>query len=63
MSNIAVSCILGIGFANAHRQEDFELEFTVEEWENFTEEERQKILDETAMEWANNYIDVGITVI
>lgn len=52
---------LGIGISNA-RQED-EIEIDDEEWNELTEGEREKLIDELAVEWAWEYIDIGAEVI
>lgn len=56
MPKISVS--LGIGFAGA-RQEDI-IEINKEEWEACSnEQERNELMDESAIEWAWNHIDIG----
>ena len=49
---------LGIGFANA-RQID-EIEIDNDEWNACeTDEDREKLIDQYATEWAWDYIDIG----
>ena len=53
---------LGIGFAGA-RHED-EIEIDEDEWNDCeTEEEREKLIDEYATEWAWDYIDIGANLL
>jgi hypothetical protein len=52
---------LGIGFANA-RHEDV-IEIPQEELDGKTEEERGKLMDEWWQDWANDYIDGGISAV
>lgn len=52
---------LGIGFAGA-RQEDV-IEIDDDEWNDCeTEEEKEKLIDEYATEWAWDYIDIGANI-
>jgi hypothetical protein len=53
---------LGIGFANAHQKDILDIDD--DEWNACeTEEDREKLIDEYAIEWAWNYIDIGATII
>jgi len=51
---------LSIGFANA-RQEDI-IDIDEEEWESSNEEERDKLIEQYASDWANNYISIGAVI-
>ena len=53
---------LGIGFANT-RQEDV-IEIDDGEWEDCkTQEERDRLIDAYATEWAWEYIDIGAQIV
>ena len=60
MPNLKVS--LNIGFINA-TQEDI-LDIDDQEWaECETEEDREKLIDSYATEWAWNYIEIGAHIV
>ena len=49
---------LGIGFANASHSD--ELEIDDDDWNACeTDEDREKLIDQYATDWAWNYIDIG----
>ena len=53
---------LGIGFANAKHREEIEIDEV--EWEYCeTEEEREELINQYAMDWAWNYIDIGTELV
>lgn len=53
---------LGIGFANARQTEEIEID--EEEWNDCeSEEDREKLIDQYAQDWALNYIDLGAEVV
>jgi hypothetical protein len=53
---------LGIGFANAQQQDKIEID--EDEWNDCeNEEEREKLIDQYAQDWAWNYIDIGAEVV
>lgn len=52
---------LSIGYPGANRSEVFGI--PDDEWnECESEEEREKLIDSYALDWAWNYIDIGATV-
>ena len=53
---------LGIGIANAMREDVIEIED--DEWNQCeTEEDREKLINEYAADWAWNYIDIGANLL
>ena len=53
---------LGIGLSNAYRSDILDID--EDEWNACAnEEEREKLMDEYANEWADNYIDIGCELI
>jgi hypothetical protein len=53
---------VGLGFANARQCDDIEIDD--EEWNACeTEADRQKLIDQYAMDWAWNYIDLAAEVV
>lgn len=53
---------LGIGISNARRTGILDID--EDEWNACAnEEEREKLMDEYANEWADNYIDIGCELI
>jgi hypothetical protein len=53
---------LGIGISNAYKEEILDIDDDA--WNACTtDEEREKLLDEYADEWAGNYIDLGYSLI
>lgn len=60
MPSLKVS--LGIGFADARQEDEIEIDAT--EWDECeTEEEREKLIDQYATDWAGNYIDIGCEIV
>ncbi len=53
---------LSIGFSGAEHSDEINpsLNFDEEEWNEMPEEEQRKWLEETAEEWAWNYIEVSV---
>jgi len=51
---------LSIGYSNASRTDVEEIDDEL--WESLNKEEREKLLDEIAQEWSNNYIDLSARV-
>jgi hypothetical protein len=53
---------LSIGFADAEQQDEIEID--EDEWNDCeTEEEREKLIDQYAQDWALNYINIGAEVV
>ena len=53
---------LSIGYPTAEHEDEIEIEQS--EWESCkNEHERQNLIDEYSMDWANNYIEVSATII
>ena len=53
---------LGIGIANARQTDEFEID--EDEWNACeTEEDREKLIDEYAQQWAWNYIDLAAEIV
>jgi hypothetical protein len=53
---------LGIGFNGAVHRDVFEID--QEDWDDCkTEQDRETLINNIAMEWAWNYIDIGTTVV
>lgn len=60
-NNIKIKLSFGCGFI--HRQEDEEMlsdYWEEDEWNNLSDEEKEKWLDEFWLEWKANYEDGGI---
>lgn len=51
---------LGIGFANASRENEIYVDD--EEWEEMNEEEQEIYMEELLKDWAYNYIDMAACV-
>ena len=53
---------LSIGLANSTKKDEIHLD--EDEWSACeTAEEREKLIDAYAREWASNYIDIGVAVV
>ena len=53
---------LGIGFSNAHQRDTLDIDEA--EWDDCeSDEDREKLIDEYAQEWAWNYIDLGAELV
>lgn len=59
MKTIKVECSLSIGYANAHRKDEIEIEVE----DDATEKQIEQQIDSAVTEWANNFIDVGWGII
>ena len=59
MTTLIVS--LGIGIANAKQEEEVEIDD--DEWNSCqSDEDREKVIDQYALDWAWGYIDIGAEV-
>ena len=59
MPKLKVTLSIGVGV----RHEDV-IEIEESEWESCeTDDEREKLIDLHACEWANNYIDIGAQIV
>lgn len=58
---VRIKLYVGTGFANCQHEDIFEIESEV--WENMTEDERDKLLDELAVDFRNDVIDCSAWVI
>lgn len=56
-----VKLTLSIGFHGGVRKGIVEIDDVL--WDSATEEEREKILDETARDWADSYIELNTEVV
>ena len=52
---------LGIGYPGAKHVDEIEIDD--DEWDELTEEEREEFIDQLAVDWAWNYIDIGVEVV
>lgn len=53
---------LNIGYSQAQQQDVVtvkEMGYTDEEWRKLTPDKKEKVLNETWQDWANNFIDGG----
>ena len=58
---VKIQLYVGTGFANCHHKDVVEV--PREEWDSLSEEQRNEMLDEMAVEFRNNYIDCSAWVI
>lgn len=58
---VRIKLYVGTGFAACQHEDIFEIESEV--WENMTEDERDKLLDELAVDFRNNVIDCSAWVL
>ena len=57
-----IKVTLGVGISNAYQYDILDID--EDSWNACTtDEEREKLLEEYAEEWAGNYIDLGYTLI
>lgn len=57
-----IKVTLGVGISNAYQSDILDID--EDSWNACTtDEEREKLLEEYAEEWAGNYIDLGYTLI
>jgi len=59
--NIKIKLTFGCGYINRQEDEEFLSDYWEEEdWNNLTEKEKERWLDEFWLEWKSNYEDGGI---